>query len=364
MADLDYYKLLEIEKEATADDIKKAYRKMAKKYHPDTNQGDKTAEENFKKINEAYEVLKDEKKRAIYDRYGKAGLDGSANSGRSSYQANGFGSIDDIFEMFGMGGETRQKRENNDLSIEVDLKFKEAVFGTTKKFKFKYRKLCHTCNGTGSADGKTDKCSICGGRGEIHKRHGFMTFSETCSRCGGTGETVKNKCSVCNGKKFIEENDEVEIKVPAGISSDNRLRVQEKGHLNSKGIRGDLYLVFKVESDEHFIRHGDDIYLEMPIFFTQAILGETIRVPSLRGEIELKLERGTRDKQQYIFKNEGVQNVQGYGKGNFVVQVKLLYPERLTVEQEELMRKLQESFGIESKPHVSLFDKIKKWFED
>ncbi len=361
----DYYKLLEIEKTASADDIKKAYRKMAKKYHPDTNQGDKNAEEKFKEINEAYEVLKDEKKRAIYDKYGKAGLDGSAsaNSG-NSYRSNGFSSFEDIFEMFGNFGENAKKRENSDLSLEVDLKFKEAVFGTTKKIKFKYRKPCPSCNATGSADGKTDKCSICGGRGEIHRRHGFMTFSETCSRCGGSGEVIKNKCSVCNGNKFIEEEDEVEIKIPAGISSDNRLRVQEKGHKSLKGIRGDLYLVFKVEIDEHFIRHGDDIYLEIPIFFTQAILGETIKTPSLRGEIELKLERGTRDKQQYIFKGEGVQNVQGYGKGNFVVQIKLLYPERLNLNQEELVRKLQDSFGIESKPNVSLFDKIKKWFED
>ncbi len=363
----DYYDLLEIDKGTSADEIKKAYRKMAKKYHPDRNAGDKDAEEKFKAVNEAYEVLKDEKKRAIYDRYGKAGLEGGAGGGAGGFSGfGGFDDLNDIFEsMFGGGGgRTRRKRENNDMAIEVHLSFKDAIFGVTKKHKYKYRQPCKSCNGTGSADGKKNTCSYCGGVGEIRQQQGFMTFSQTCPHCHGEGTVIKNRCSTCHGKKFVEVEDEVELKIPAGIDGDHRLRVQGRGHMGSSGSRGDLYVTFSIESDEHFTRHGDDIYLEMPVFFTQAILGETIKVPSLTGEIELELEAGTRDKQQYMFRGEGVQNVKGYGKGNLVVQIRLTYPKKLSSKQRELLHELQESFGIESKPNEGIFDKIKKWFEE
>jgi len=360
----DYYSLLGIEKGASANEIKKAYRKLAKQYHPDKNPNNKEAEEKFKAINEAYEVLKDEKTRAIYDRYGKAGLNGGGAGGFSGF--GGFDDLSDIFEsMFGGGrSRSKRKRENNDLAIEISLTFKEAIFGTTKKHKYKYRQPCKSCNGTGSADGKLATCSYCGGSGEIRQQQGFITFSQTCPQCLGEGEVIKNRCSTCNGKKFVEVEDEVELKIPAGIDNDHRLRVQGRGHMGSNGSRGDLYVTFSIQNDEHFIRHGDDIYLEMPVFFTQAILGDTIKVPALTGELELKLEPGTRDKQQYVFHGEGVQNVKGYGKGDFIVQIKLTYPKKLTSKQRELLMELQESFGIESKPHEGIFDKIRKWFEE
>jgi molecular chaperone DnaJ len=362
----DYYELLGISKGASADEIKKGFRKMAKQYHPDKNQGDKEAEEKFKAINEAYEVLKDEKKKAIYDRYGKAGLEGGAGGGGFSGGFGGFDDLGDIFESFfgggGAGGRGRKKRENNDLAIEVSLSFKEAIFGTTKKQTFRYREPCKKCNGTGSEDGKVSTCPTCGGAGEIRQQQGFMTFAQTCPHCHGEGSVIRNKCSACGGKKFVEATDEVELKIPAGIDSDHRLRVQGRGHIGSSGSRGDLYVTFHIEPDEHFTRHGDDIYLEMPVFFTQAILGDTIKIPALKGELELKLEQGTRDKQQYLFRGEGVQNVKGYGKGNFVVQIKLVYPQKLNSEQENLLYKLQESFGVESKPHESLLGKLKGLF--
>jgi molecular chaperone DnaJ len=362
----DFYKLLEIEKGAGADEIKKAYRKMAKKYHPDKNPDDKEAEEKFKAINEAYETLKDEKKRAIYDRYGKAGLEGGFGGGSGGFSSSGggFGGLDDLFESFFGGGAGRsgKKRENNDLAIEVSLSFKEAIFGTTKKQKFRYKKPCKTCNGTGSKDGKSATCPTCGGSGEIRQQQGFMTFAQTCPHCHGEGTYIKQKCSTCHGKKFIEESDEVELKIPAGIDTDHRLRVQGRGNEGSSGNRGDLYITFNIEKDEHFTRHGDDIYLEMPVFFTQAILGETIKIPALKGELELKLDQGTRDKQQYLFRGEGVQNVKGYGKGNFVVQIKLVYPNSLNTDQTALIKKLQDSFGLESKPQEGLFDKIRSFF--
>ena len=367
MEDFDYYEILGIQRDAGKSEIKKAYRKMAIKYHPDKNPDDKNAEENFKKVNEAYQVLSDESKRSIYDRYGKAGLEGGMG-GRGRGSSQGFGSFDDlgdIFEsMFGGASRSRQRRENNDFAIEVNLTFKEAIFGVTKNQKYKYKQSCKSCNGTGSADGKPTTCSYCNGAGEIHQRSGFMTFAQTCPQCKGTGSVIKKRCKTCHGQKMIEVEDEVELKIPAGIDADHRLRVQGRGHMGSKGDRGDLYITFQIQQDEHFTRHGDDVYLEMPVFFTQAILGETIKIPSLTGEIDLKLEQGTKDKQQYLFRGEGIQNVKGYGKGNFIVQIKLTYPKKLGSEQVDLLLKLQESFGIESKPNEGIMDKLKRWFEN
>ena len=362
----DYYKLLGIEKGASANEIKKAYRKMAKEYHPDRNQGDKEAEEKFKAINEAYEVLKDEQKRAIYDKYGKAGLEGNGGFSGFSGGFGGFGGFEDLGDIFEsmFGGGSRRRREKLDIAIEVSLTFKEAIFGVTKKHKYNYLKSCSSCKGTGSADGKESECSYCHGKGEIYQQHGIMRIAQTCPRCHGEGYIIKNVCSTCHGEKYIEVDDEVELKIPAGIDSDHRLRVQGRGNMGISGSRGDLYVTFSIERDEHFTRHGDDIYLEMPVFFTKAILGDTINVPTLTGEIELKLKEGTRDKQQYIFRGEGVENIKGYGKGNFIVQIKLIYPKELSSKQRELLIELQESFGIESKPHESLIDKIKKWFEN
>jgi len=216
----------------------------------------------------------------------------------------------------------------------------------------------------GLADGKFEKCSYCQGRGEIYRGNSFMRFAQTCPRCEGEGSIIKKKCKVCQGKKQVKVSDEVEIKIPAGINKDHRLRIQERGHIDSNGNRGDLYITFNIENDKFFKRHGNDIYLELPLFFTQAILGETIQVPALKGSLELKLKPGTRDKQQYVFRGEGVSDIQGYGKGDLIVQIKLIYPEKLTNEQKELLMKLQESFGIESKQHETLLDKIKNWFNN
>ena len=357
----NYYEILGVSKTASAEEIKKAYRKLAKKYHPDKNQGDKESENMFKAINEAYEVLKDPQKRAIYDRYGKSGLE---NGGRSGFSTSFDFDFADIFEsMFGEGS-FGKKKENLDLIIEIKLSFKEAIFGVTKKHTYKYKKPCESCKGTGSADGKFEKCSYCQGRGEIYRGNSFMRFAQTCPRCEGEGSIIKKKCKVCQGKKQVKVSDEVEIKIPAGINKDHRLRIQERGHIDSNGNRGDLYITFNIEEDKFFKRHGNDIYLELPLFFTQAILGETIQVPALKGSLELKLKPGTRDKQQYVFRGEGVSDIQGYGKGDLIVQIKLIYPEKLTNEQKELLMKLQESFGIESKQHETLLDKIKNWFNN
>lgn len=372
MEDLSYYEILEVTQSADKAEIKKAYRKMAKKYHPDKNQGDAEAEHIFKLCNEAYQILSDDQQRSVYDRYGKEGLQGGASSGRGR---GGFDDLSSVFEeMFsgfgGGGGRSRggsQDKYPLDLGLNMGISFKEAVFGCEKELDFSFKDSCKTCSGTGAKDGKVKTCSQCGGQGQVYMKQGFMTFSQTCPVCNGEGKEIAEKCGDCKGKGFMEVKDTVTIKVPAGIDSDNRLRVSGHGNKGKGGSRGDLYVTFQVEEDETFVRHGNDIYLEVPVFFTQAVLGETLKIPSLTGELELKLTQGTKNKAQFNFRNEGVADVHGHGKGDLVAQIKLIYPNNLNNEQKELLLKLQESFGIESKPHESsfesVFDKVKGWFK-
>ena len=371
MTDICYYELLEISRDSDKSTIKKAYRKMAMKYHPDKNPDDKEAEEKFKHINEAYQVLSDDEKRAIYDRYGKAGLEGH---GQSSGFSGGFDDLGSIFEeMFGgFGGRSRQKQRktynyNLDTEISINLEFNEAIFGTKKDIKYKYKTACKSCKGTGAKGGKLSTCSTCQGAGQVHMRQGFMTFAQTCPTCNGSGQSVAEKCKDCRGLGYEEIEDNFSVDIPEGINEGNRMRIGGRGNIAPNGSRGDLYINIHVLQDDNFVRHEDDIYIELPIFFTQIALGATITIPGIRGELELDIPRGTKDKEQIVFRGEGVKNVNGHGKGNFIVQIKIQYPKSLNSEQEELLEKLQHSFGIESQPHkdsfTSMFDKVKNWFK-
>ena len=375
MTEVDYYEILEISRTATQEEIKKAYRKMALKYHPDRNPDDKEAEEKFKLVNEAYQVLSDENKRAVYDRYGKAGLEGQGFHG---YQNQSYEDIMDdlsaIFEsVFGGGFSGRRASSNSgekynlDLSAQMEISFKEAVFGAKKELKYRYKKPCEACNGTGAKNGEVKTCEYCNGQGQVYMRQGFMTFAQTCPQCHGAGTIVKEKCGECAGRGYEEVETTITVDIPEGVDDGNRLRIPGAGNVGLNGRRGDLYITFYVEEDEHFIRHGDDIYLEVPVFFTQAVLGDKITIPTLRGEKELNLPRGAKDKQQFVFRGEGVRNVHSGQLGNLIAQIRIVYPKNLNEEQEGLLRKLQESFGIESKPHESMFEsafeKIKGWFK-
>ncbi len=372
MTEFDYYEILEVTKSADKSSIKKAYRKMAMKYHPDKNPGDSEAEEKFKAVNEAYQVLSDDEKRAIYDRYGKAGLERSAGGRSSGF--SGFDDLGSIFEeMFGGGfssGRGQRKRKtynyNLDMQVEVNIEFNEAVFGVKKDVKYRYKKACKSCNGTGAKGGKLSTCQYCQGQGQIHMRQGFMTFAQTCPHCNGSGESVSEKCGDCSGLGYEEVNESFEVNIPEGVDNGNRIRVSGKGNIAPEGNRGDLYIQISVNEDKHFVRHGDDIYVEVPLFFTQVALGANLNVPGLRGELNLNVPKGTKDKEQFRFRNEGVKSVQGYSRGDLIVQIKIQYPTSLTDEQQELLEKLQDSFGLESSPHESIFDgmveKVKKWF--
>ncbi len=376
MTEMDYYEILEVSRDCSGAELKKAYRKLALKYHPDRNPDDKEAEEKFKLINEAYQVLSDDEKRAVYDRYGKEGLQGQGAGG-------GFGnaSMDDIMDIFNSmfgggggfgGGFGRSRRDPSqkyalDLEMELPLKFNEAVFGCEKKIDITYKTYCRDCDGTGAKDGKLSTCDYCGGQGQIMMRQGFMTFTQECPKCHGMGKKIEQKCSSCHGKGYETKEDTVTIKIPAGVDSGNRLRAQGYGNKAKNGQRGDLYLVFYVEEDEHFVRNGNDVYIEVPVFFTQAILGETITIPALKGELELELKQGTKDREQFVFEGEGIADVHSGRKGRLIAQIKMVLPKKTNDEQRQLLEKLQESYGVESRPHKSTFEsafeRIKGWFK-
>jgi len=374
MTQMCYYEVLEVSKDCSGAELKKAYRKLAMKYHPDRNPDNKEAEDKFKVINEAYQILSDDEKRSIYDRYGKAGLEGQGGMGSGGF---GGGNMDDIMDMFnsmfGGGGSSRQSRRDPsqkyalDFEIELQLEFHEAVFGCEKKIDIRYKTSCGDCKGTGAKNAKLDTCDYCKGQGQVLMRQGPMQFAQTCPKCQGQGQSIKENCGSCRGKGYHQKEDTVTVNIPAGVDSGNRLRAQGYGNESKNGHRGDLYMTFRVEEDENFIRNGNDIYIEVPVFFTQAILGETISIPALDGELELELKQSTKDKEQFVFAGEGIADVHSGHKGRLVAQVNMMLPKKINEEQKELLEKLQESYGVESSPHKSTFnsafDRVKSWFK-
>ncbi len=377
MTDLDYYEVLEVSKDCSGAELKKSYRKLAMKYHPDRNPDDTEAEEKFKTVNEAYQVLSDEEKRSIYDRYGKAGLEGQGGMGGGFGGAN----MDDIMDIFnsmfggaggGFGGFGQTRKDPGqkyplDFEIELKLEFHEAIFGCKKEIDMTYKTACEDCDGTGAKDAKLETCDYCGGQGQVLMRQGPMQFAQTCPKCQGQGQSIKEACESCEGQGFHVQEDTVIITVPAGVDSGHRLRAQGYGNEGRNDQRGDLYITFAVKEDENFVRNGPDIYIEVPVFFTQSLLGETISIPSLDGELDLKLNKGTVDKEQYVFPGEGVVDVHTGRKGRLIAQVQLILPKKTNEEQKELLEKLQESYGVESRPHKSTFDaafdRVKSWFK-
>ena len=382
MIEIDYYEILEVNRSCSGAELKKSYRKLAMKYHPDRNPDDKEAEDQFKVVNEAYQVLSNEEKRSIYDRYGKAGLEGQG-AGRGGF---GGSNMDDVMDMFnsmfgGSGGGSggfggfgggRSRRDPSqkyalDFEIELPLEFHEAVFGCKKEVDMTYKVSCDDCEGTGAKDAKLETCEYCGGQGQVLMRQGPMQFAQTCPQCQGQGQKVKEACGSCEGQGFHVEDDTVTITVPAGVDSGQRLRAQGYGNEGKNDQRGDMFITFAVQEDENFVRNGTDIYIEVPVFFTQSLLGETISIPTLDGELDLNLNKGTTDKEQYVFPGEGVVDVHSGEKGRLVAQIKLILPKKINDEQKELLEKIQESYGVESRPHKSTFDsafsRVKSWFK-
>lgn len=368
--EIDYYELLEISRNADKQSIKKAYRKLALQFHPDRNQGNAEAEAKFKLINEAYEILSDDEKRAIYDRYGHEGL---KNSGGGGFGFEDF-DLGDIFSSFfggGFGGRAKKSSQeeaySQNLGINIQISFKEAVFGCKKNVEFEYKSPCKACKGSGSKDGATTTCPKCKGKGQVGASRGYMTFVQTCSECSGTGQIIKDKCPECKGKGYDKLNQSVELTIPEGIDDGMSLRVANSGNILKNGVRGDLFVKITVQDDKFFVRDGQDVYIEFPVFFTQVALGERIKVPTLRSHAFLQLPLGAKDGDRFVLENEGIKDVHSTRKGRQIVQIAIKFPKNLNDEQKDLLMKLNQSFGVSEEDgfeeQKGFFDRLAQWFK-
>jgi len=369
MKDKCYYEILEITKDADKTTIKRAYKKMALKYHPDRNKNSKEAEENFKYVNEAYQVLSDDAKRSLYDRGGKDAINGASQGGGfGGFEGfSDFGDISDIFnDFFGGGRSNRQRRSSYgydlDAVVELKISFEEAIFGCKKTLEYAYKSACDSCGGNGAKDGKLQTCSQCNGSGNISMGGGFINIAQTCPYCKGVGSVALAHCSDCSGKGSKNEKTSFEIDIPGGIDNDNQMRISQKGNKAPNGERGDLYVVVRVAKHKYFVRDRGDIYFKAPILFTKALLGGEITIPTPYGDMDIKIPVNTTDKQQFTFRNKGVKNVNSNYKGDFIVQVEIMYPKKLNSEQKTLLEQLEQSFKKSNSTNDDILSKIKSWF--
>lgn len=365
----DYYESLGVERNATDDELKKAYRKKALKFHPDRNSGNKGAEERFKEVNEAYSVLSDSAKRKAYDQYGHEGLSGAGMGGFDFAQGGGFSDIfGDIFEEF-FGGSTGQGRpraqRGNDLRYSMTITFEEAIFGKEGKIKLRRPEPCHQCKGSGAKDGALKRCTTCGGAGQVRLQQGFFTINRTCSTCRGEGRIITEACPSCKGERYKANEKTISVKIPPGIETGMRLRVSGEGEIGpGGGPSGDLYVDVTVKEHSHFRRKEDHILIEKPISFIKAILGGEVEVPTIKGETRLKIPPGTQDGKVFRLKGLGFPNLRGHGIGDQLVTIKIKVPTKLTSQQREILEGYAKISGEMIEPESGkLFEKVKSLFD-
>ena len=346
---VDYYEILSVSREASSGEIKKAYRKLAMKYHPDRNPGDKEAENRFKSCTEAYEVLSDERKRDIYNRYGHDGLKNSGYNGPGNAD-DIFSSFGDIFgDLFGFGGGQRTRARNdgpipgNDLRYDVEITFMEAVHGVSKEVELTRRDTCWTCDGSGSRPGhQKQTCPTCGGRGQVVRSQGFFQMSSTCPQCHGEGSIVTDPCNDCHGEGLVEKTKKVALKIPAGVDTGARMRLRGEGEGGRRGGgAGDLYVVVHVKEHEFFKRDGDIIFCRLPVSMVKAALGAKIEVPTVHGKNTIDIPAGSQSGERFILKKEGVVNLRGRGKGDMVVELQVMTPVNLCEKQKVALREFE-----------------------
>jgi molecular chaperone DnaJ len=375
----DYYEVLGLARSAAPEEIKKAYRKLAVQYHPDKNPGDKKAEERFKELSEAYEILSDAQKRQMYDQFGHAATGAQGGPGGFDFQGFGGGSINDIFgdifgDLFGAsaggnrarGGRRRPGgRPGDDLRTSVDITFEEAAFGTEKVITVPKTVPCETCEGSGAKEGThPETCAQCGGRGEVSFQQGFFAITRPCPRCNGAGQTIPNPCINCGGSGQSKKRSQIAVKIPAGVDSGQRLKLTAEGEAGERGgPPGDLYVVINILPHDFFTRDEFDVICEVPVTFTHAALGAEIEVPTLEGKVKLKIPSGTQSHKILRLKGKGLARLGSYGRGDQLVRVIVEVPSKLTSEQKDLLKRFEELGAESAHPmHHSFFEKVKNLF--
>ncbi len=369
MSKRDYYEVLGVAREATTEEIKKAYRRMAIQHHPDRNPGDKQAEETFKEAAEAYSVLSDSEKRARYDRFGHAGV---GSPGAGGFNPADFSDFADILgDFFGFGdffgggrGRQSRMRRGADLRYNLKISFEEAVKGIATKIKIPKLETCMTCEGTGAnpATGPVT-CNSCSGQGQVRFQQGFFTISKACPQCGGRGQIIRDPCTACRGNGQLQKEKNLELRIPGGVDNGSRLRVAGEGEAGANGgPPGDLYVVLAVEPHPFFERHGNDLHCSLPIGFTQAALGAEIEVPTLDGKETVRIPEGTQTGTVFRLKGRGVASLNSRARGDQFIKVTVVTPRKLTREQRELFEKLAEISGDEVSEEGSLFEKVWEMF--
>lgn len=372
----DFYEILQVDKTASEDEIKRAYRQLAKKYHPDLNPDDEEAEKNFKEATQAYEVLSNSEMRGRYDRYGHAGIDPQAQG-----FGGGFGGFEDIFEdifdVFGGGfggGYSRSSRRTGpergaDMRYDLTLDFKDAIFGVEREIQIRRTEECTGCQGSGAEEGSDiSTCTTCNGTGQVRQVErtilGHAVSTATCPTCAGSGQIIEDKCKVCHGAGTEMKSRKISVKIPAGVDNGSIISLRGEGeHGKRGGPPGDLYVYIRVNEDPVFIRHADDIYLEIPISFTEAALGAEIEVPTLEGVEKYTIPAGTQTASQFRLKNQGVPHLRGMGKGDLIFQTNIYVPEKLNDKQKELLKEFAEVSGQEiKKGKKGFFNKVKDAF--
>lgn len=375
----DYYEVLGVSRDATADDLKKAYRKLAVKYHPDKNPDDKSAEDKFKEVSEAYDVLNDDQKRAAYDRYGHSAFAGGMGGGAGGGGMHDpfdifkevFGGGGGVFEsFFGGGGGGGQRRSGgpqrgSDLRYALEITLEEAAHGAEREIEYERLVACKTCTGSGSASGSGKKtCRTCGGAGQVISSRGFFQVQQTCPDCNGTGETITDPCKPCRGVGRVKERTRVRLRIPAGIEEGSRLRSQSNGDTGTAGgSPGDLYVVIHLKPHDVFQRDGDDLHCEMPMSFATAALGGELTVPTIEGKASVKIPAGTQSGTTFRLRGKGLKHLGGNNHGDLYVHVQIAVPTKLNGEQKAKLQEFSNLIGENaSEMEESFFEKAKKFF--
>ena len=373
MSKADYYEVLGVSRDCSDQELKSAYRKQALKYHPDRNPGDHTAEEKFKEASEAYQVLSDPDKRAAYDRYGHAGVNGGGGFAGGPFGGGVGVDLGDIFgdlfgEMFNMGGggqRTSRVQRGDDLRYDLTIDFEDAIFGAETEIKLRRLDTCPNCKGTGSSSGRGPAtCSQCHGRGQIRYQQGFFSVARTCAACRGTGSVISDPCTTCRGEGRASAEFKLKVKIPPGVEEGTRIRYAGEGDVGrAGGPKGDLYIVLSIRPHDFFERQGYDLYCVIPISFPQAALGAEIDIPGIDGPIALKIPEGTQSGKELRVRGRGVPHLNDKGKGDLVVKVIVEIPKKLTRAQRDLIAQLAESMTVDNKPaSPSLLEKMKELF--